>query len=443
MAAQTPEAFASVGTATSSRRSRTRNGLLARIALVTAICIGAYHYSLFTLLRELLQPTPLEYVGLVPLISMLLCAALAPRAGNEPDIHDRYLDWIVGLPLLGAALAVVEIGPVQLSTYFWLWRLDLLSLPLFIAGAVDLAFGARALWRLRLPIAFLVLAWPAPYVVALSPSAGLAVFALVALALVVLLRRRLRAGVSALVSRAAGDRGALALPSRCGVRRAPLALVVLLLAGAMAATASESLRQFELVATPLGQPVLQPSAVTSHPVPGWALTKTDSFAWITTYLGRDADWDRYEYAFASSDAAMPQPGSVSPITLDLFTASSQHALGTYGIEGAYRLLYRYRPVDTSLVDLGGGVVGHSAVYASRSSTAVWTAVYWDWPVETAHGLAYERVVLHVTNQVGDTATDFLVAFGHEVVAASAGRAGADSLPLDPIPTLFLIRGRAA
>jgi hypothetical protein len=389
--------------------------------LVVGICVGGYHYSLFTLLHELLLPTPLAYVGLVPLISALLCTALAPRAADEPDIHDPYLDWILGLPLLGTALAIVEIAPIQLSTYFWLWRLDLLSLPLFVAGAVGLAFGARALWRLRVPIAFLALAWPAPYVVALSPFIGLVAFALVSLAVVVLLlRSRLRVGQPALVGRAAGGRATLALPSRLSVRQARLALMVALVAGAIAATASESLRQFELVATPLGQPVLQPSAVASHPVPGWAVTKTDSFAWITTYLGKHADWNRYQYTSAVAEAAAPQPGSVSSITLDLLTTSSRHALSSYGLQSAYHLFW-YQLMGTSPVDIGGGVIGRLVVYRRHSSPLTWMAVYWDWPVQTESGLAYERVVLNVTNRDGAGARAFLVGFSRQVVLASAGR----------------------
>ena len=82
---------------------------------------------------------------------------------REPDIHDRYFDYIVGIPLILAALVVIVVLPVPLSTFFWLWRLDLLSLPLFAAGALAIVFGARTLWRVKAPVAFLLLAWPIPY----------------------------------------------------------------------------------------------------------------------------------------------------------------------------------------------------------------------------------------------------------------------------------------
>src|SRR5207302_2201934 len=58
--------------------------------------------------------------------------------------------------------------PARLSTVFCVWRIDLLSLPLFAAGTVALVFGVRALWRMRAAIAFLLLAWPLPYTTVLD-----------------------------------------------------------------------------------------------------------------------------------------------------------------------------------------------------------------------------------------------------------------------------------
>ena len=138
-----------------------------RVAAVLATIAVAYHFSLLTLLRSLGVETPLAYLGLVPVIALMLAAA-RHQAGGGLDIHDRQLDYIVGVPLLAAALAMVVILPVRLSTVFWVWRLDLLSLPLFVAGAVTIAFGVRAMWRLRFPIGFLALAWPLPYTLFLT-----------------------------------------------------------------------------------------------------------------------------------------------------------------------------------------------------------------------------------------------------------------------------------
>jgi exosortase len=50
---------------------------------------------------------------------------------------------------------------------FWVWRIDILSLPFFVAGVAAIIFGVRALWRQRLAVAYLFLAWPLPYTLVL------------------------------------------------------------------------------------------------------------------------------------------------------------------------------------------------------------------------------------------------------------------------------------
>jgi exosortase/archaeosortase family protein len=139
-----------------------------RAAVVAVVVVVAYQYSLATLLGEVGTETPLAYLGLVPLIALLLIAGLLWLPDRQPAIHDRYLDYIVGIPLLAVAVLIVGLGPLAMSTFFWLWRLDLVSLPLFAAGAIALAFGSRTLWRLRFPVAFLILAWPPPYTLFLN-----------------------------------------------------------------------------------------------------------------------------------------------------------------------------------------------------------------------------------------------------------------------------------
>ncbi len=157
-----------------------------RFFAVAAITIVAYHYSLLTLLRGLTLDTPLAYLALVPLIVTLLIAVRSLMPHHEPDIHDRYLDYMIGLPLLAAALVLLLLLPVRLSSFYWYWRIDLLSLPLFVAGAVALVFGLRALWRLRLAIAFLFLAWPLPYLLVLNTELNAVTIATLAILRVIL-----------------------------------------------------------------------------------------------------------------------------------------------------------------------------------------------------------------------------------------------------------------
>src|ERR1700686_462878 len=139
-----------------------------RAAAVLLCIVAAYHYSLQTLVQEMGQESPLAYLGLIPFIALLLAGALARPQAGEPDIHDRYLDYIIGVPLLTLALLLLLFAPAAVPSVYWLHRVDLLSLPIFVAAAISLAFGMRALVRIRAAVAFLLLAWPWPYIVFLD-----------------------------------------------------------------------------------------------------------------------------------------------------------------------------------------------------------------------------------------------------------------------------------
>jgi exosortase/archaeosortase family protein len=156
--------------------------LTVRATLVVVVTVLAYHHSLNTLVRNLTLDTPLAYLGLVPLIALGLSVLVWRHGKQGPNIHDRQLDYIVGVPLVTAALAANRFFPSQMSTLFWIRRLDMLSLPVFVAGSVCLLLGTRSLVRLKVPIAFLFLAWPYPYTLAifrfLDPFTNLTISAL-------------------------------------------------------------------------------------------------------------------------------------------------------------------------------------------------------------------------------------------------------------------------
>jgi exosortase/archaeosortase family protein len=134
-----------------------------QMAALLGIIVVAYNYSLTTLLQLADLNTPLAYVSLVPLISLMLAYMHAKPRQAEPAIHDRQTDYIIGVPLMVAAYLVNRLLPSKLSAMFWVWRIDLLTLPFFVAGAVAVIFGVRVLWRQKVAVGFLLLAWPYPY----------------------------------------------------------------------------------------------------------------------------------------------------------------------------------------------------------------------------------------------------------------------------------------
>jgi exosortase/archaeosortase family protein len=134
-----------------------------QLAVFVAVVAVAYSYSLTTLFQLADFNTPLSYISLVPFIALGLAAVHREPSRWEPPIHDRQTDYIIGLPLMGLALFINYELPSRLSAMFWVWRIDLLTLPFFVAGAVAVIFGVRVLWRQKLAVGFLFLAWPYPY----------------------------------------------------------------------------------------------------------------------------------------------------------------------------------------------------------------------------------------------------------------------------------------
>jgi exosortase len=143
-----------------------------RAAALVGLVLLAYNYSLITLARGLTLQTPLAYLALVPLIALILGITRLRLEGRGLSIHDRQVDWIVGTTLLVVAGAVLALLPGATSSTFWLQRIDLLTLPIFVAGMITLLFGIRRAWSLKGPIAFLLLAWPVPYTVFLGGAIG-------------------------------------------------------------------------------------------------------------------------------------------------------------------------------------------------------------------------------------------------------------------------------
>ncbi|HXQ61087.1 MAG TPA: exosortase/archaeosortase family protein [Acidimicrobiales bacterium] len=149
-------------------KTRTR----CKVVVLVGLVVLAYHYSLLSLVQTIGLDTPLAYVGLVPLIAAgLAWVNRRPRA-VEPAIHDRQLDYIIGLFLLSTAVAAAAVLPGRMGDMYWVNRVDLLFLPLFVAGATVLLFGVRVAWRQKVALGYLFLGWPWIYSTVLLGTLG-------------------------------------------------------------------------------------------------------------------------------------------------------------------------------------------------------------------------------------------------------------------------------
>jgi exosortase len=81
--------------------------------------------------------------------------AAADRDGAEVAVN-----FFLATPLLIVLVTLLLWFPSRLSYFYWVYRLDLLAVPFFVAFAVLIMFGATALWRARWAIALLLFGWP-------------------------------------------------------------------------------------------------------------------------------------------------------------------------------------------------------------------------------------------------------------------------------------------
>jgi len=88
--------------------------------------------------------------------------------------------------------------------------------------------------------------------------------------------------------------------------------------------------------------------------------------------------------------------AATPVILDVISTSDPNAFATYGLEACYHF-HNYRIIDDRTLDLGSGVIAHSLVYYNPKRHADWVAVYWQWPIQSPHGLQYQRVVVNMVD----------------------------------------------
>lgn len=133
------------------------------VALLVA-ATAAYWFTLSSLADYLRLDTPLAYLLMLPLFSLLVVVATVARYRNAPPPpREPHIDLIVGTPLLIVAVLMLALLPSVWSTYYWSERPDVISLALFVSGGVIVAYGTTWFWRMRSALLFIVLMWPAFY----------------------------------------------------------------------------------------------------------------------------------------------------------------------------------------------------------------------------------------------------------------------------------------
>jgi hypothetical protein len=407
----------------------------------------AYAYSLFTLVRSAAGGSPVAVLAVVPLLAVVLAWGRLRREEPPPPIHDRQVDYIVGIGLLLGALALAAMLPGSAGPRFWLARLDLLSLPLFAAGLTVLFYGIRRAWSLRWPLAVLLLAWPIPWMPVVDAAGGGAV---AAAAFAVLLGTGGVAGVlaGARLARVAWFLGTLvlilagvviggALASRGGETEAvagalvavPAVVAVLLsvllafllslslprvdadtvrrparvpspvtrlgaapvVAGSAAlllAVVNVGYVRYGAVADDVGNPIRSPLQVEAALPAGWSAELADAPTVVRPVLGPGVELERHLLVPHTREDGDPS----AAILLDRIFAEHATPLVGNGVDDTYWLPSDLRLTRRS-VDVGAGESAELRTFENVLQGVTRSILAWDWPVRTPDGTRYERVVL--------------------------------------------------
>lgn len=130
-------------TATPPIRERALPSSGAKQLILLVAVVTAFHATLYSILRQVLEGEPLTYLLLTPMWAAIVTVGTQRRRRAGLDIHDRQTDWLVagGLGIL-LAMLVYLLAP-RLGTTAGLVRLDVLELLLFGTLGSVLLFGTR------------------------------------------------------------------------------------------------------------------------------------------------------------------------------------------------------------------------------------------------------------------------------------------------------------
>jgi hypothetical protein len=147
----------------------------ARAGVVVLAIAGAYQDTFGWLGNEAARTGAIVHLAVVAVTALFMAWVLVRRAPPPRPIHDRQVDYIVGIGLIVVAIAIGMLGAqpgVVESTEPHGMRA--LAIVPALAGSVAILYGVRRLWTIRAALLFLLLVLPAlqiPAIMNFSQSA--------------------------------------------------------------------------------------------------------------------------------------------------------------------------------------------------------------------------------------------------------------------------------
>jgi hypothetical protein len=144
---------------------RTRWQYTLRLVLPVVVTLVAFPGAVVGLVGNGIGGSALATAGVVLLTGAVLLTAYAAPGPGEPEVHDRQLDVILAVPLLGAALWLTLGWADAPSLRGQLDDRTVVAVTLFLAGSAFVLLGTRLAARLRwfLCLPLLYLPWLGQY----------------------------------------------------------------------------------------------------------------------------------------------------------------------------------------------------------------------------------------------------------------------------------------
>ncbi|TLH66334.1 hypothetical protein C1S80_08560 [Mycolicibacterium aubagnense] len=395
---------------------------------IIAICTGvAYYDSVAVLVSSTRRQGLVGFVWTVPLVAILVATGVSRRRRGELPIHDRQTDIIVGTMGLVLAVLVEWVLLPRFNLFFYLLRLDLVAMWLFVLSSAVLLFGLRPVSRFGWVWAMLFMVFPLPYyllVVILGGgrfASGAATLVVSGVGTGIAVGRTFRRGfIGSLVSWLIG----LAVLSAMAAQLPHAPLLAYQLIPALTAIAGASIfmffsgrrgmpkQIFDRAVAPVASnqvwgaailvvaaalllafiplppqansTIISRSAATQLVIgrplttpPDWRTTDVRTFPWVHRFYGDNSVLVRQQMTAATGDTRFDKLGR--PRTLVVYSLVSRRpfAFDVYPARVLYGLS-QARMSQPRMVDLGYGVTGQLQSIVDEKRLITWTSMRFAW-----------------------------------------------------------------
>ncbi|HEX5145298.1 MAG TPA: hypothetical protein VFW21_15650 [Mycobacterium sp.] len=398
--------------------------LILRWAYIAVLSVFAFHASLLSVVDVTRAGGLGGYVWVVPIAGILTAIGVARRNRTELPIHDRQTDVIVGTMGLVLALLLHAVLLQRYALYFYLLRLDLVAMWLFVVSATVALFGLRPVIRFGWVWALMLMVYPFPYYLLVvflggtkvAAAIGTVLIAVVATAIVVGRHPR-RAAVGSLLASAVGlvalasmvllwpDASLLAYQLIPALTAICLVATVMFLGARRGAPKRVLDRKIEPLAARQiwsALPVVFVVAValslvrlpsvgfapatevdgmhfqTELAAPaGWHVVSTRQYTWVRRMFGEGAVLVRQQMVEDNGDFTTDKFGRPRTVMVDTITARRPMAMKVF----PGRLLYHVEGIRLSGLrpaDLDYGVKADIFSAIDDKLLVTWTGVQWVW-----------------------------------------------------------------